>query len=205
MMRLGRSGRYLKSFFLETEILDGALNAATANVCALLTQLLRDDLCGGLRIEEAMPDDLFDDQIATLGGASGPALLGDKRLQATSFEVGFDLVVAWSGDAVFQGGLGGAQAITFTFNDHEQTPKSVIVMRDLEGTSFTNERRGLWVEGRHGSLLGWGLGVSRERIAQGSPYVKLILAIYTKADNDILCLTTPLRHYDTYSAIIVLP
>ncbi len=60
---------------MKTDLLDDARHAASADRKSGLTKLLSDDVCRGLRVEEAVADDLPHDLLGSHRRPIGPAFL----------------------------------------------------------------------------------------------------------------------------------
>jgi hypothetical protein len=116
-----------------------------------LLELLRDDFGRGLRIQEAVTDDLADDLVgATVVGlgAGGFAVEGQSAVGLVEVE---QLEVAGLGVTELGGGVGGTGTFALAFEEHRQLEGDLIVEGDQERTGRAGEVRLLLViENDHG-------------------------------------------------------
>ena len=104
-----------------------------------LLELLGDDLDAGLRVQEAVSDDLAHDfpGAAVIGfGASALALQGERALVLQPVE---QLEVARLGIAELRGGLGGAQALALAFKEPGQLEGDFVIGRDEQRAGGAGE------------------------------------------------------------------
>jgi hypothetical protein len=85
-----------------------------------LTELLGDDVGGGIRVQEAVAHDLQDGLLGASVIGLGAGLVGLKGLQAALLEVLQELVVSLAAVAVFLRGGGDAVLQALAFHEHEE-------------------------------------------------------------------------------------
>ena len=113
---------------------DDPVNAADAQAVAGLVELLPDNFRRGIRIQEAMADDLPHDLsgAAVVGlwpGGSAPQAQGPLGLEQAQ-----QLEVSGLGIAEFGGGFGGAQALAAAFVEHGQFDGDFVLVGHGERT-----------------------------------------------------------------------
>lgn len=95
-----------------------------------LAEFLSDDLGRGLRIQEAMADDLADDFVGAPVIGLGAGGFTVQSQGAVFFEQMEQLEIAGFGIAEFFGGLGGTGAFALAFEEHGQLEGEFIVGGD---------------------------------------------------------------------------
>jgi len=118
------------SFVLQAELGHDPFDGASADGLAGLAQFLADDGGRGVRIQEAITDDLLDDLIGATIVGFGAALLVLQGQGAALFESLAQLEIALLGVAEFLGGGDGAGAFALPFVEHGQFDQDEIVSRD---------------------------------------------------------------------------
>ena len=114
-----------------------------------LLELLGDDGHGGVRIQEAVADDLPDQFVgaAVIGlGTAGEILETEGTLGE---EAGAQLEVTLFGVVVLAGGSGGAQAAAFALQEHGEFEGDGVVGGDAQGTALADEGGLVAGEGEH--------------------------------------------------------
>ena len=104
-----------------------------------LPQLLGDDLRGGLRIQEAVPDDLADDLVGStiIGfGASGFAEQSDGALLQKAMA---QLEIALLGIAEFASRRQGAQAVAVALEEHREFEGDFVIGQHRQGAGGARE------------------------------------------------------------------
>jgi hypothetical protein len=171
---------------LKTVLLDDADDTPNADWEAGLAELLRDDLDCGVRIEEAVADDLANDLVGTDRVAFGARL---ARLESCDpmFTIEFkQLKISLFAEAKLLGGLGGAEAFALAFDEHDQAGDDEVIGANGKLTGRADDAVGRQVE-LHGLVLqgkagakeaGWPVGsleASTERRCSLLDYGVLLL------------------------------
>jgi hypothetical protein len=142
---------------LKAILLDDADDTAHADREAGLTEFLRDDVDCGVRIEEAMSDDLANNLIGADIVAFGTGLVALESC-ASMFLIEFEqLKVSLSAEVELFGGLGGAEPFALAFDEHGQAGDDEVVRKNGELSGGADDAATRDVE-LHGLILrdGWG-------------------------------------------------
>ena len=117
---------------MKTVLLDDADHTTHADREAGLAEFLRDDLDRGVRIEEALPDDLANDLVGADIVAFGPGLVALESC-ASMFTIEFEqLKVSLFAEVEFFGGLGGTEPFALAFDEHGQAGDDEVVGKNGE-------------------------------------------------------------------------
>jgi hypothetical protein len=135
---------------LKTVLLDDADDTSKADRKACLAELLRDDVDCGVRIEEAVADDLANDLVGADIVVFGAGLVALESC-ATLFTIEFkQLKISLFAELEFLGGLGSAEPFALAFDEHGQPGDDQIVGKNGEFTGGADDTAGRDVE-----LHGW--------------------------------------------------
>jgi hypothetical protein len=163
---------------LKAVLLDDADDTPNADGKARLSESLRDDVDRGVRIEEAVADDLANDLVGADVVALGAGLVASES-GAAPFTIVFEqLKISLLAEVELLGGLGGAEAFALAFDEHGQPGDDRVVGKDREISGRADDAEGGEVE-VHGLVLrarggerGAGLAASAlERIADAGGLV----------------------------------
>ena len=137
---------------MQAVLLDDANDAPNADLKAGLAKFLRDDLDGGVRIEEAVADDLANDLVSADIVVFGSGLVALKSC-ASMFTIKFkQLKVSLLAEVKFRGGLGGAEPLALAFDEHSQAGDDEVIGKNREFSGGANDASGRDVE-LHGVVL----------------------------------------------------
>jgi hypothetical protein len=124
---------------LKAEVGDGAVNTAQADREMGLTELLGDDVGGGVRVKELVAHDLFDELFGASVIGLGAGFLGFKGLQAAFLEVLKELIVSLAAAAVFLGGGGDVAVEALALREHEEAVGQQVSVGDGQGAGGAGE------------------------------------------------------------------
>ena len=146
---------------MKAVFLDDADNTAGTDREAGLAELLCDDVDRGVRIEEAVTDDLANEFVGADIVAFGPGLVALESV-ASLFPVELEqLEVSLLADVELRSGLGGTEPFALAFDNHGQAGDDEVVRTNGEFTGGANDAVDRHVE-QHGFVLP---GESRAREA----------------------------------------
>jgi hypothetical protein len=160
---------------LKAVLLDDADDTPNADGKARLSEFLRDDVDRGVRIEEAVADDLTNDLVGADVVALGAGLVALESCASLFTIVSEQLKISLLAEVELLGGLGGAEPFALAFDEHGQPGDDQVVGKHGEFSGGTNDAAGRDVE-LHGLVLRArggereaGLAASTlERIADGA-------------------------------------
>lgn len=135
---------------------DDALDAALANLEVGLAKLLRDDLGGGLRVQEEVAQDLAHDLVGAAVIGLGASLVGLEGEQAALPEVVQELIIALAAEAVFLGEVEDVALEALAFDEHEEAAGQLVGGGDGQGADRAGQLVGVGVE-LEGCIHGWSL------------------------------------------------
>lgn len=124
---------------MKAEVGDGAVNTAPADREMGLTELLGDDVGGGLRVQEAVAHDLQDGLLGAPVIGLGAGLVGFKGLEAARLEVLEELIVSLAAVAVFLGGGGDVAVEALALGEHEEAVGQQVSGGDGQGAGGAGE------------------------------------------------------------------
>jgi hypothetical protein len=137
---------------LQAVLLNDADNTPNTDLKAGLAQFLRDDLDGGVGIEEAVTDDLANDLVGADIVAFGTGLVA-LETHASMFTIEFEqLKISLFAEFKLGGGLGGAKSFALAFDEHGQAGDDEVVRKNGEFSGGANDASGRNVE-LHGMVL----------------------------------------------------
>jgi hypothetical protein len=151
---------------LKAVLLDDADDTTNADREAGLAELLRDDLDGGVRIEEAVADDLANDLVGADIVALRAGLVSSESCTAMFTVELKQLEISLLAEAQLLGGLGGAEPLALAFDEHGQAGDDEVIGTNGKLTSGADDAAGRHVE-PHGLVLQRRLG-QRSRVAVGT-------------------------------------
>jgi hypothetical protein len=137
---------------LKAVLLDDADDTTNADREAGLAELLRDDLDRGIRIEEAVANDLANDLVGADMVAFGARLVSLEPCAAMGTIESKQLKISLFAEAELLGGLGGAEPFALAFNEHGQAGDDEVVGTNGKLTGRADDAVGRHVE-LHGLVL----------------------------------------------------
>jgi hypothetical protein len=111
-----------------------------------LTELLGDDLGGGLWVKELVAQDLEDELLGASVIGLGAGLLGFQGLQAARLEVVQELVVSLTAEPEFLSDGGDVVLQTLAFDEHEEAAGLLVGGGDEQGAGGAGELVNIGVE-----------------------------------------------------------
>jgi hypothetical protein len=139
---------------LKAILLDDADDTPSADQEAGLAELLRDDIDRGVRIEEAVADDLANDLVGAHIVAFGAGFVALESC-ASLFTIEFEqLKISVFGEAELVGGLGGTDAFALAFDQHGEAGDHEVIRKHGEHSGGADDAVGRDVE-LHGLVLRW--------------------------------------------------
>jgi hypothetical protein len=143
---------------LKAVLLDDADNTTSADREAGLAELLCDDVDRGVRIEEAVTDNLANDLVGADIVVFGAGLMALES-RASMFAVEFEqLKISLFAELELVGSLGGAESLALTLDEHGQAGDDEVIRKNWELSGGADDTAGRDVE-PHGLVLrekGWG-------------------------------------------------
>jgi len=134
---------------LRAKLREDAFDAAGADHETALPQFLRDDLGRGIRVEEAVADNLLDDLIGAAVVGLGPAFLIEQGESAVALKGDAQLEVTLPAEAELGGGRAGAQSFTLSFEEHGELGEDDIGRGRAQRAAGTYEGEGVRSEYKH--------------------------------------------------------
>ena len=117
---------------MKTVLFDDADNTTHADREPGLAEFLRDNVDRGVRIKEAMTDDLANDLVGADIVAFGPGLVALESC-ASMFTIEFEqLKVSLFAEVELFGGLGGTEPFALAFDKHGQAGDDEVVGKNRE-------------------------------------------------------------------------
>jgi hypothetical protein len=139
---------------LKAILLDDADDTTSADQEAGLAELLRDDIDRGIRIEEAVADDLANDLVGARIVAFGAGLVALESC-ASLFTIEFEqLKISLFAEAELVGGLGGTDPFALAFDQHGEAGDNEVIRQHGELSGGADDAMGRDVE-LHGLVLRW--------------------------------------------------
>jgi hypothetical protein len=139
---------------LKAILLDDADDTPSADQEAGLAELLRDDIDRGVRIEEAVADDLANDLVGAHRVAFGAGLVALESC-ASLFTIEFEqLKISLFAEAELVGGLGGTDPFALAFDQHGEAGDNEVIRKHGEHSGGADDAVGRDVE-LHGLVLRW--------------------------------------------------
>jgi len=137
---------------LKAVLLDDADDTTSADREAGLAELLRDDVDRGVRIEEAVTDDLANDFVGADIVAFGAGLVALESC-ASMFTIEFEqLKISLLAEVELLSGLGGTEPFALAFNEHGQAGDDEVIRKNGELSGGADDAVGRHVE-LHGLVL----------------------------------------------------
>jgi hypothetical protein len=152
---------------LKAVLLDDADDTTNADREAGLAELLRDDLDGGVRIEEAVADDLANDLVAADIVVFRAGLVSLESCAPMLTIESKQLKISLFAEAEFLGGLGGAEPFALAFDQHGQAGDNEVVRTNGKLTGRADDAVCRDVE-LHDLVLQWKARGQRSRAAVGT-------------------------------------
>jgi hypothetical protein len=158
---------------LKTVLLDDADDTTNADLEAGLAEFLRDDVDRGIRIEEALADDLANDLVSADIVALWAGLVALESC-ASMFTIEFEqLKISLFAELELLSGLGSAEPFALTFDEHGQPGDDQVVGKNGEISGGADdaecrdvELHGLVLRSRGGTREGGKAVGTLERIAE---------------------------------------
>jgi hypothetical protein len=147
---------------LKAVLLDDAFHRAGTEGEAGLAELLGDDVDRGVGVEEAVADDLAFQLVGADRGGLGSAPLRQEGQGPSALETIENLIIPLSGQAVFEGGLAGAETFTFALQEHDQARCDLVAGGDEQFAGGSDDAALRELES-HGMSLGISESGDRER------------------------------------------
>jgi hypothetical protein len=152
---------------LKAVLLDDADDTTSADREAGLTELLRDDVDRGVRIEEAVTDDLANDLVGADIVAFGAGLVALES-RASMFTIEFEeLEISLFAEVELLSGLGGTEPFALAFNEHGQPGDDEVIRKNGEVSGGADDAAGRHVE-LHGLVLREKAGGKKAGMAIGT-------------------------------------
>ena len=137
---------------MKAVLLDDADDTTSADREAGLAELLCDDVDRGVRIEEAVTDDLANELVGADIVAFGPGPVALESV-ASLFTVEFEqLEVSLLADIELLSGLGGTEPFALAFNEHGQAGDDEVIRTNGKLSGGSDDAVGRQVE-LHGLVL----------------------------------------------------
>ena len=137
---------------MKAVLLDDADDTTSADWEAGLAELPRDDFDRGVRIEEAVTDDLANDLVGANIVAFGTGLVALES-RASMFTIEFEeLKISLLAEVELLSGLGGAEPFALAFDEHGQSGDDEVVRQNGELSGGADDAAGRDVE-LHGLVL----------------------------------------------------
>jgi len=149
---------------LEPELGNDAVYGPFADTKATLSEFLSDDFGTGLRIQEAVTDDLTDQFLGSPVVGFGAAFGTEKSLAAFFKKEGSELEVTLTAKAEFSSGTVNAFRAAFALDEHGEFTRDLVIFGNGQGAElaldafvekFERNHGVSWVE-RHNSLFKYG-------------------------------------------------
>jgi hypothetical protein len=137
---------------LKTILLDDADDTTSTDREASLAELLRDDVDGGVGIEEAVTDDLANDFVGADIVAFGAGLVASESIASLLTEELEQLKIALLAELELLSGLGGTEPFALAFNQHGQASDDEVVRKNGEFSCGADDAIGRKVK-LHGPIL----------------------------------------------------
>ena len=153
---------------MKAVFLDDANDTTSANRETGLAELLRDDVDRGVRIEEALADNLANDLAGpdiVAFGAGFLALESCASVLTVEFE---QLIISLFAQFELLSRLGGAEPFALAFDEHDQAGDDKVIRQDRKFSGGSNDAAGGEVE-LHGLVLQWASGKQSSRVAAWHP------------------------------------
>ena len=152
---------------MKAVLLDDADDTSSADREAGLAELLRDDVDRGVRIEEAVADDLANEFVGADIVAFGAGFVALKSC-ASMFTIQFEqLKISLFAEVELRSGLGGTEPFALAFNEHGEARDNVVVWKNGEFPGGADDAVGEHVE-LHGMVLREKAG-AREQVGAWHP------------------------------------
>jgi hypothetical protein len=137
---------------LKAVLLNDANDTTSADREVGLAELLRDDVDRGVRIEEAVTDDLANDFVGADIVAFGAGLVALESC-ASMFTIELEqLKISLLAEVEFLSGLGGTEPFALAFNKHGQAGDDEVIRKNGEFSGGADDAVGRQVE-LHGLVL----------------------------------------------------
>ena len=136
---------------------EDALDAAQADGEVGLAKLLGDHVRGGLRVQEAVAQDLADGLVGASVIGFGAGLLRLQGGESTLLKIGQELIIAWARETVFLGEAGDVSLEALAFHEHEEAWGQQVGRGDGEGPGRAGKLARFRIEserGTHGGKVG---------------------------------------------------
>ena len=137
---------------MQTELGNDPVDGAFADGEISLAEFLRDDFGTGLRVQEAMADDLTDEFLGAAILAFGAAFGAEKRLTAFLQKEGAKLEVTRTTKAEFSGGAVDTLRAAFTLDEHGELAGNFVVGGNGQGAGIAADALVEKLERKHGDL-----------------------------------------------------
>ena len=132
---------------------ENAFHAARANHPSALPQLLRDHLRGSVAVKEAVPDDLPDRLGRSPIVRFRTAFLASQSQRARLAEEGAELKIALFTVTEPACRLERSTVRALPFDEHQQLPRDLVVLADVQDPARANQPVVLWIELCHFCFL----------------------------------------------------
>ena len=137
---------------MKAVLLDDADDTTSADREAGLAEFLRDDVDRGVRIEEAVTDDLADDFVGADIVVFGAGLVALESC-ASMFTIEFEqLKISLLAEVELKSGLGGTEPFALAFNEHGQAGDDEVIGKNGDLSGGADDAVGRHVE-LHGVVL----------------------------------------------------
>jgi hypothetical protein len=118
---------------LQPELVDDAIDGSFANGEVTLSEFLGNYLCAGLRIEEAVADDLTQNLLGAPEVAFGAAFGAEQGLAAFLEKKSPELEITLTAKAEFGGGMVNTFRSAFALDEHGDFKRDFVVIGDRYG------------------------------------------------------------------------
>lgn len=145
---------------MEPELGNDAVYGPFADVKVTLPEFLSDDIRGGLRIQEAMADDLANEFLSATVVGLGTSLGADQSLAALFKKERAELEVALAAESEFGGNTVNAFGAAFTVDQHGKLAGDFIVVGNGQGSEIALDAFSEKLERNHGNSPGGSVTIS---------------------------------------------
>jgi len=153
---------------LKAVLLDDADDTPSAEQEAGLAELLRNDVDRGVRIQEAVTDDLANEFVGADIIAFGAGLVAFESC-ASMFTIEFEqLKISLPAEAELLSGLGGAESFALAFNEHREAGDYEVIRKNREFSRRADDAVGRHLE-MHGLVLREKPGGQRSGVGDRHP------------------------------------
>ena len=137
---------------MQAELFDDAFDTAGADRQAGLGDFLSDDVGRGIRVEEAMTNNLAHDFVGATRTGFGTPFATDEGLGALGVKELAELEIALLAEPELGCGLRGSQALAIAFEEHGEFDRAFVLGGDRQNASGADKGMAIQVEVQHRNL-----------------------------------------------------